>query len=56
MEHFVVAFLQGQRTPMLRSEESRVGDAQGFTWEISFDWGIGVPEYRGIIFNDGATG
>lgn len=56
MEHFVVAFLQGQRTPMLRSEESRVGDAQGFTWEISFDWGIGVPEYRGIIYNDGATG
>jgi hypothetical protein len=56
MEHFVVAFLQGQRTPMLRSEESRVGDAQGFTWEISFDWGIGVPEYRGIIYNDGVTG
>jgi len=55
MEHFVVAFLQGQRTPMLRSEESRVGDAQGFTWEISFDWGIGVPEYRGIIYNDGAS-
>ena len=55
MGHFVVAFLQGQRTPSLRSEMSAIGSAQGFTSEIYGDWGVGVEDYRGIIYNDGAS-
>jgi hypothetical protein len=53
MGHVVVAYLQGQTTPMIRGEMSRIGDAQGFTNEISFDCGVGVEDYRGIIYNDG---
>lgn len=55
MPHIVMSFLQGQRTPSLRSEGASVGDAQGFTYEIYGDWGVGAEDYRGIVYNDGAS-
>lgn len=54
-ETITVAFLEGQTTPTLRSEASRVGESLGIVWDIFFDWGIATPDFRGIVFNDGAT-
>lgn len=51
-----VAFLRGNRTPTLRSEASRVGEALGFGWDLFWDWGVFFRDWRGIGFSDGATG
>lgn len=55
LETFVMAFLQGNRVPTLQGAASGVGDPLGFSWHIFLDWGIGVPDFRGIIYNDGAS-
>ena len=55
METFVMAFLQGNRVPTLQGAASGIGDPLGFSWHIFLDWGIGVADYRGIIYCDGVT-
>jgi ATP-dependent protease ClpP protease subunit len=52
--NWVVAFLSGNRTPTLRSEPSRVGEALGISYDIFFDYKFGFEDYRGVIHNDGA--
>lgn len=49
-----VLYLSGARTPSLRSEASGIGEAQGLSWEIFFDWGFTFQDYRGIAYNAGA--
>ena len=56
MDTIAVAYLQGNTTPTLRSAVSGVGDPLGMSWDIYFDWGIAIPDYRGLVYNDGATG
>lgn len=55
LETFVMAFLQGNQVPTLQGAASGIGDPLGFSWHIFFDWGIGVADYRGIIYCDGVT-
>jgi hypothetical protein len=52
--NWVVAFLSGNRTPTLRSEPSRVGEALGISYDIFFDYKFGFEDYRGVTHNDGA--
>jgi ATP-dependent protease ClpP protease subunit len=56
MDTISVAYLQGNTTPTLRSSVSGVGDPLGMSWDIYFDWGIAIPDFRGLVYNDGATG
>lgn len=56
MQTIAVTYLQGNTTPTLRSAVSGVGDPLGMSWDIYFDWGIAVPDFRGMVYNDGATG
>lgn len=55
LETLVMAYLQGNRVPTLQGAASSIGDALGFSWQIFFDWGIGVNDFRGIIYCDGVT-
>ena len=50
-----ICYLSGSREPIVRQEPSRIGAAQGITFEIYSDWGYVFEDFRGIIFNDGAT-
>lgn len=52
--NWLVAYLSGNRTPTLRSEPSRVGEALGISYDIFFDYAFGIEDYRGVIHNDGA--
>jgi hypothetical protein len=52
--NWVVAYLSGNRTPTLRSEPSKVGEALGISYDIFFDYKFGFEDYRGCIENDGA--
>jgi hypothetical protein len=54
--NWIVAYLSGYRTPTLRSEPSRVGEALGMAYDIFFDYKFGFEDYRGVILNDGASG
>lgn len=53
--NWIVAYLSGNRTPTLRSEPSRVGEALGISYDIFFDYAFGIEDYRGVILNDGAS-
>jgi ATP-dependent protease ClpP protease subunit len=55
IETFVVYYLAGNRTPTLRNQPSGIGEALGISWDIFMDWGIGVPDWRGMVYNDGAS-
>ncbi|NLP01031.1 MAG: hypothetical protein GX089_00910, partial [Fibrobacter sp.] len=50
-----ICYLSGSREPVVRQEPSRIGAAQGITFEIYSDWGYVFEDFRGIIYNDGAT-
>jgi ATP-dependent protease ClpP protease subunit len=52
--NWLVAYLSGNRTPTLRNEPSRVGEALGISYDIFFDYAFGIEDYRGVILNDGA--
>lgn len=51
MESIGIAYLQGNRTPTMRSEASRVSEALGIVYDIFFDYGIYAADYRGIVYN-----
>jgi ATP-dependent protease ClpP protease subunit len=51
----VICYLNGQEEPSLRSENSRIGEAQGVSFEVFSDWGYAFNDYRSIVFNDGVT-
>ena len=53
METFVMYYLAGNRVPTLRNEPSGVGEALGIAWDIFHDWGVGIPDHRGIVYADG---
>lgn len=47
-----IDYLNGNKTPsIVRSQKP--GTA-GITWDVIFDWGITVLDYRGLLRNDGA--
>lgn len=48
-----IDYLNGNETPTVRRMET-VGQL-GFTWDIWFDWGITVRDFRGLVKNPGAT-
>ena len=50
-----VAFLRGNTTPTMRRAMSSVGQPLGIVFDIYFDWGIYYADWRGIIYNDGAS-
>jgi hypothetical protein len=52
--NWIVAYLAGNRTPTLRSEPSRVGEALGISYDIFFDYKFGFEDYRGVILNSGS--
>jgi len=52
--NWIVAYLAGNRTPTLRSEPSRVGEALGISYDIFFDYKFGFEDYRGCILNSGS--
>jgi hypothetical protein len=52
--HFTIAYLAGQRVPMLRSQPSFVGQPLGILLDIYMEWGWGVEDYRGLIYNQGS--
>lgn len=47
-----VAFLQGQESPEIRTEEGF--DYDGVRWRIVHDYGVGATDWRGAVRNDGA--
>lgn len=49
-----VAFLDGQDTPFLDSEEGF--DVDGVRWKVRLDYGLAVIDYRGAVYNAGAGG
>jgi hypothetical protein len=55
MDTFEIVYLAGNRTPTLRGEPSGIGEALGFSWDCFHDWGIAVPDWRGMQYNDGVT-
>jgi ATP-dependent Clp endopeptidase proteolytic subunit ClpP len=48
-----VAFLQGQESPQIRTEEGF--DYDGIRWRVLFDYGVGATDFRGAVRNDGDT-
>ena len=46
-----VDYLNGVQTPTVRRME--VPNTLGFVWDIYFDWGISVRDFRGLIKNPG---
>ena len=52
---FMIYYLQGNRVPTIRNQPSEVGEALGIAWDIYFDWGIGLADWRGLVYCDGAT-
>ena len=53
VDTLIVLTLQGNETPTLRSEPSRVAEALGISWDLFFDWGVMIGDWRGLYFNDG---
>ena len=51
----VVYYLAGNRVPTIRNQPSEVGEALGISWDLYIDWGIGFPDWRGMVMCDGAT-
>lgn len=47
-----VAFLDGQQTPFLESEEPF--DIDGLKWKVRLDYGVGAIGFRGAVRNPGA--
>ncbi len=45
--------LNGNESPSLRSEPSRVGEAQGISWEVFIDSGWMFGDWRGMYYNNG---
>jgi len=45
--------LEGNDSPTLRSEPSRVTEALGIVWDIYFDWGFMIGDWRGLYYNAG---
>jgi hypothetical protein len=48
-----VDYLNGQETPTFRRSETT--GQLGFVWDIWFDWGITVMDYRSFVKNPGAV-
>lgn len=46
-------YLQGNRTPSVRSEPSGVGESQGISYEFYYDIAFGFQCWRGIVYSDG---
>lgn len=51
----VVCYLNGTRTPTVRSAASNVGDAVGITYDVMWDFEVAARDWRGAIYNDGAS-
>lgn len=52
-ETIQIDYLSGQETPSIRRME-RPG-VLGYVWDVYFDWGISVLDYRGLYKNAGAA-
>jgi hypothetical protein len=50
-----VAFLRGNTSPTLQTEQSSVGDPLGIKMHLFFDWGYYIADYRGVVRHDGVT-
>jgi ATP-dependent protease ClpP protease subunit len=53
--HYGIATLAGNSTPTLRGEPSGIGEALGFSWDCFYDYGVYLEDWRGMIYNDGAS-
>jgi hypothetical protein len=51
--HITVYTLSGYETPTISSEPSHVGGPLGLSYQVIFDYAIGVDDYRGIYKNAG---
>jgi hypothetical protein len=47
-----VVFLDGNQTPRIAQEENF--RTKGLSWSVELPFGVGVIDYRGAFFNDGA--
>jgi hypothetical protein len=54
IDTFIRLTLNGQESPSLRSEPSRVGEALGISWDVFIDSGWMVGDWRGMFCNHGA--
>lgn len=52
MPAFEVAFLDGQTTPFLESEDGWRTD--GVEWKVRLDYGVAAVDFRGVVKNAGA--
>jgi len=50
----LLLLLNGNEAPVLRSENSRVGEALGVSWDIHLDWKWMFGDWRGMYYNHGA--
>lgn len=51
----VVCYLNGMRTPTVRSAASQVGDSLGIIYDVMWDFEVAARDWRGIVYNDGAA-
>ncbi|MDD5363406.1 MAG: ATP-dependent Clp protease proteolytic subunit [Ignavibacteria bacterium] len=49
---FEIYYLNGNKVPTYRAENSGVGKALGITFDSFFDWGLANPDWRGIMSCD----
>jgi hypothetical protein len=47
-----VVFLDGNQTPRIEQEENF--RTKGLSWSVELPFGVGVVDFRGAYFNDGA--
>jgi hypothetical protein len=47
-----VVFLDGNQNPRIQQEESF--RTKGLSWSVELPFGVGIVDYRGIYWNDGA--
>jgi ATP-dependent protease ClpP protease subunit len=52
---FKVFFLRGNRIPTFQLENSGAAEALGITYATFFDWCVGLQDWRGLVYNDGAS-
>jgi hypothetical protein len=50
---YKVFYLNGNRTPTFRAEQSGVTKALGITFDTFWDWALGLQDWRGLLFCDG---
>jgi len=53
IDTFILLTLNGESSPTLRQENSRISEALGVTWDIYFDWGWMAGDWRGMYYNNG---